>query len=311
MIYDIIGDIHGQAGKLKGLLATLGYHHDGKSHIAPPNHQAIFIGDLIDRGAAQLETLHIVFDMIDNHQAHAIMGNHEYNAIGYMTQNEQGDYLRPRTEHNYLQHKAFLDEVGFDSPQHHHWIQRFYELPLWLEFDDFICIHACHDQHSINLLAPLLDNNKLTPQSLQLTGNPNSPEHGHLHHALMHLIKGMELPLPDGVTMTDKTGIVRHQARIKWWVNDWQHLPISQTLFANTLPDIYPDIRHDHLRQFHIGTTKPIFIGHYWLSGTPTPLSSQVVCTDYSAGKDGPLVAYRFDTNQPTLSASNFVQFYG
>ena len=49
MIYDIIGDIHGHANKLAGLLDKLGYIHDGISHIAPHGHQAIFIGDFIDR----------------------------------------------------------------------------------------------------------------------------------------------------------------------------------------------------------------------------------------------------------------------
>lgn len=97
MIYDIIGDIHGHADKLAGLLDKLGYIHNGKSHIAPHGHQAIFIGDFIDRGNQQLATLQIVFDMLDNNQALAVMGNHEYNAICYATQNDHGNYLRPHT----------------------------------------------------------------------------------------------------------------------------------------------------------------------------------------------------------------------
>ena len=50
MIYDIIGDIHGQADKLKGLLVQLGYVDSGEYFVPPPNHKAVFIGDLIDRG---------------------------------------------------------------------------------------------------------------------------------------------------------------------------------------------------------------------------------------------------------------------
>lgn len=30
MIYDVIGDVHGQADKLIGLLTQLGYQHDGQ-----------------------------------------------------------------------------------------------------------------------------------------------------------------------------------------------------------------------------------------------------------------------------------------
>ena len=42
MIYDIIGDIHGHADKLAGLLDKLGYIHDGISHIAPTRSSSDF-----------------------------------------------------------------------------------------------------------------------------------------------------------------------------------------------------------------------------------------------------------------------------
>ena len=59
--YDIIGDVHGCASKLKGLLDTLGYrqHRGAYRH---PNRQAIFVGDLIDRGREQVETVELVSD---------------------------------------------------------------------------------------------------------------------------------------------------------------------------------------------------------------------------------------------------------
>ncbi len=46
----------------------------------------------------------------------------------------------------------------------------------------------------------------------------------------------------------------------------------------------------------------PVFVGHYWLTGTPTPL---VACTDYSVAKGGKLVAYRWD-GESELSADKF-----
>jgi hypothetical protein len=49
MNVDIIGDIHGQHDKLVELLAHLDYREiDGAWR--HPNRQAIFVGDLIDRG---------------------------------------------------------------------------------------------------------------------------------------------------------------------------------------------------------------------------------------------------------------------
>lgn len=55
----------------------------------------------------------------------------------------------------------------------------------------------------------------------------------------------------------------------------------------------------------HPPTDKPVFFGHYWLTGEPAPLDETVACVDYSAGKDGPLVAYRWDGEQRLL-ARNF-----
>ena len=60
MIIDIIGDIHGYADKLVGLLHQLGYKHNGQHFVPPIGHRALFIGDLIDRGSQQLATLEIV-----------------------------------------------------------------------------------------------------------------------------------------------------------------------------------------------------------------------------------------------------------
>ena len=51
----------------------------------------------------------------------------------------------------------------------------------------------------------------------------------------------------------------------------------------------------------------PVFIGHYWLGGEPTPLAHNIVCLDYSVAKDGgSLVAYRFD-GEPVILPENFV----
>jgi hypothetical protein len=54
-------------------------------------------------------------------------------------------------------------------------------------------------------------------------------------------------------------------------------------------------------------TGAPVFIGHYWMSGRPELQSPKVACVDYSAAKDGPLVAYRWNGEQD-LDAANFVE---
>ena len=49
-------------------------------------------------------------------------------------------------------------------------------------------------------------------------------------------------------------------------------------------------------------SAKPVFFGHYWLTGEPVLQSPNALCLDYSAGKDGPLVAYRWEDGEEALS---------
>jgi hypothetical protein len=49
----------------------------------------------------------------------------------------------------------------------------------------------------------------------------------------------------------------------------------------------------------------PVFVGHYWLTGTPIPLTTNVACTDFSVAKGGKLVAYRWD-GESVLSEDKF-----
>lgn len=50
---------------------------------------------------------------------------------------------------------------------------------------------------------------------------------------------------------------------------------------------------------------KPVFMGHYWMQGEPVLQSSKIACVTSSAGKGGPLVAYRWD-GESELSTKNF-----
>ena len=51
-IFDIVGDVHGEADKLVGLLQQLGYRErDGAFKLS--GHQAILVGDLIDRSRSR------------------------------------------------------------------------------------------------------------------------------------------------------------------------------------------------------------------------------------------------------------------
>ncbi|WP_367108502.1 metallophosphoesterase [uncultured Psychrobacter sp.] len=312
MIIDIIGDIHGYADKLTGLLEQLGYTHNGKYFVPPEGHQALFIGDLIDRGSQQLATLEMVFAMIDAGVANAVMGNHEYNALAFATRDLEGDsnkYLRSHTELHTRQHEAFLAEIPFGSTLHEYWLKRLYKLPLWIETDDACFVHACWDVDSMAVLKPLLTtDNCLTPEGLIQTAQKGSAP----YEALERVLKGVETPLPNGIVMVDKEGTERSRVRVRWWLDELNKRTIHEIARAPTsaLAQIPIDALAENI-DFALKTNKPVFVGHYWLAGNPEPLSPQVVCTDYSAAVDsGYLTAYQLDTNNPLpLIAANFVQY--
>lgn len=310
MIIDVIGDVHGYADKLIGLLTQLGYVHNGQYFEPPNNHRALFIGDLIDRGPQQLATLELVFAMLDADVADAVMGNHEYNALAFATidPNEPEQYLRQHNAIHTAQHQAFLAEIAFGSDLHRYWLVRLYELPLWIETDHACFVHACWDVDSMAVLQPLLSaDHCLTERALIIT----SQKHSAPYEALERVLKGVETPLPAGLVITDKEGTERSRVRVRWWLDELNKRPIHQIARApnSGLVQIPIDALAENI-DFTLKTDKLVFVGHYWLTGEPEPLSAQVICTDYSAAVDsGYLTCYQLDTSKSlALSSSNFVQ---
>ena len=303
--YDIIGDIHGNSTKLHNLLNKLGYvknkSFNGYTH---PERKIIFLGDFIDRGPEQLDTVLTAKAMIENGSALAVMGNHEYNAICYATPNPQqpSDYLRTHLgntgKKNFQQHAAFLNGVQHDSVLYDELILFFKALPLWLEIDDIRVVHACWNVQKQKQLKPYLTNDNCLTQS----GIIESAKEGSAaFEATELLLKGLELPLPNGIQFQDADGHERQSVRVKWWdntANDYESLALLPKAITQTLPrDTIPN-----LDAYRYNEDTLLFIGHYWLTGKPKPLSSNVICVDYSAGKGGDLVAYRHDIGQPFSS---------
>ena len=52
--YDIIGDVHGHADALSDLLGRMGYVQS-RGAFRHPSRTAVFVGNLIDRGPANIE----------------------------------------------------------------------------------------------------------------------------------------------------------------------------------------------------------------------------------------------------------------
>ena len=98
---DVIGDIHGHADRLEALLAALGYA-ETRGAWRHPSRTAIFVGDFIDRGPGQRRTLDFVRAMLDAGSVEAVMGNHDFKAIGWATADpdEGGLHLRAWAIHD-------------------------------------------------------------------------------------------------------------------------------------------------------------------------------------------------------------------
>lgn len=112
--------------------------------------------------------------------------------------------------------------------------------------------------------------------------------------AVAVLLKGIEVPLPKSHTFKGKDGDKRDRVRVRWWdpnASTYRSAAMVPDEVREALPeDPIPD--HARLRN---DQRKPLFIGHYWLSGVPKLLSRTVACVDYSIGNGGKLVAYRWE----------------
>jgi hypothetical protein len=304
-MYDIIGDIHGHGNDLIQLLNHLGYQINEKGYYAHQTHNAIFLGDFIDRGRNQKLVLDTVIPMVKNGTAYAVMGNHEYNAIGFHTPDpkHKGVYLRPRNNKNIRQHIAFLNGY-IDNPDELNYVIKFFKsLPLWLEIEGIRIIHACWDQQWIDVIKSKIGGNIMTDEFFIAANTIGTKE----FYAVERILKGVEISLPEGFSFNDKDNNTRTAIRADWWNQK-----------AKYIKD------YDSAKKWDIGEAKhfPIpddvpkysenlplcFIGHYWHSGRPKALSKNIACLDYSVAKghDGKLVAYRWQ-GESVINDEHFV----
>lgn len=308
-MYDVIGDIHGQADKLQALLAALGYTPQGGVWVPPAGRQAIFVGDLIDRGPGQLKVLGIVRSMVEAGHAQAVMGNHEFNAIGYVTRPAPDrDFLRPRTKKNRDQHAAFIDEVGLESSEHLAWVDWFKTLPLALDLGGIRVVHAWWDDEAVSMVRAAQERDssgRMSDDFLLACYDKGSA----LYKARKLLTCGVEWDLPPEHFITDKEGQRHGEARLAVWRHGASRLR-DIALVPGGNEHRVPDIEIPDEHRLGPVTGAPILFGHHWFSGTPRLESPKVACLDWSAAKDGPLVAYRWD-GESELSDDKFVAVGG
>ncbi|GAA3704866.1 metallophosphoesterase [Oceanisphaera sediminis] len=301
-MYDIVGDIHGHATKLEALLTKMGYRQ-GEYGWRHPARKVIFLGDFIDRGPEQCKTVAIARAMVKSGQALAVMGNHEFNAVAYATPDQDGQFLRPHTRKNFEQHQLYLEQVEKGSELHREHIAWFKSLPLYLDLPEFRVVHACWHPGQLHKIAPYIDERlRIREHAWPVLTRPG--EAG--FEALETLLKGVEIPLPRGHAFFDKDRSPRRHIRSRWWNREavtYRDLAMVPEEAIAHIP--HTPVPADILPGYD--GHKPVFVGHYWLTGIPAPLNEHIACVDYSVAAEdgGKLCAYRWSGEQ-TLSAERF-----
>ncbi|MDM1368413.1 metallophosphoesterase [Myroides marinus] len=303
--FDIIGDIHGHSNDLKKLLNALGYSNK-KGYYQHPERKVLFIGDYIDRGINIIEVLDIVKKMVDNGEAIALMGNHEYNAICYNTLNANGDYLREHNPKNFNQHAVTMAAFMPVPNMYKMYIEWFKTLPLFYENDSFRAVHACWDNTYIDYLRTRLDENNCLTNSII---EESATEGTDLNKAVEVTLKGKEAKMPEGVTFIDKDRILRTEFRTKWWENPHKMTYSSISVHSvKGMPNTPFVVEDDN---YYLETEVPVFFGHYWMekkAGTrPHIQRENVCCVDFSVAKgDGILACYRY-SGESKLNSTQLV----
>ncbi|WP_461318382.1 metallophosphoesterase family protein [Bradyrhizobium barranii] len=189
--------------------------------------------------------------------------NHEFNALGWAAPDGNGSFLRPHTEKNAHPHKEFLRQIEERSDAHAQALEWFRTLPVWIDLAGLRVVHACWSKSAQEKLSGCLDKaNRLTPQGLHEASRRGSIA----YNAAEVLLKGPELPLPDGHSFLDKDGHERREVRIRGW--DRKALTFRDAALGMdgdeaSLPELTVSAEDQYRDK------KPVFFGHYWLQGTP------------------------------------------
>ena len=155
-------------------------------------------------------------------------------------------------------------------------IEWFKGLPLWLDLEGLRVVHACWDPFYIKKISDEYNSTALLNDDLlRASSVPGSWQ----YNAVETLLKGKEIQLPEGSSFVDKDGNSRHEIRVRWWGKGTTYRDVYMGP-KSTLTQI-PDepILGDHMIEYG-ENEKPVFLGHYWMEGEPTPLTKNIACLD-------------------------------
>ena len=198
------------------------------------------------------------------------LGKHEWNALCWLTPdpNRAGKFLRDHDKPGKRsQHARFLAEVVENSDRHREYAEWFRTLPLWLDLPGLRVVHACWQKSQMVTLLQATGGRCLpTYELLIAAGVFGSAE----HEAVEITLKGVEVPLPAGMTFFDRGGTERSDTRIMWWQPEPRTFQNSALVDGDEVRSQLPNIALPHSTGIEPDTDpRPLVFGHYWATGTP------------------------------------------
>lgn len=306
--YDLIGDIHGEADQLKSLLERLGYRWTKGVLRHPAGRQAIFLGDLIDRGPKVYETLALVKAMVDTAAALMVLGNHEFNFLCMKTPNGSGGFLRKQSDHNLNVSRMTLEAFEGKHTELCEYLEWFRTIPLCLDLGRIRVVHA---EWNDELVAEVNGRSRLTDDFLREAVTKGSRP----HLIIETLLKGTEARLPAPFTVLANDGKERDMARVRWPVaaagSSWREITFAPDVASVDAAFLESQVPKDLGRRIlgYGANNPPVFFGHYAVEGRPNGrITPNAACLDYGCGKreGARLAAYRWSGEEKLLPANFF-----
>jgi len=301
-MYDIIGDIHGHYDLLVKMLKELGYEKTSAGYSCE-GRKVIFTGDYINRGPRIRETVNLIREMVENGNAMAILGNHELNAILFLTLDKSGKYYRKHLPRFKLPLLKTLEEYSKYPDELKETIKWFRHLPLYLDLGQIRVVHGGWNSNHIQTVQQFMAGETKIRKSFLKEFIANDI----LNQAVTELVKGVELELPKDLILKDNKGISRRVFRIKWWESA-EGKTFRDVSFSNrfklpeyTIPkEIVPFIEN------YSEELPPVFFGHYCLEKQDLIIKNNLCCVDRCVVRSQTLSAYRWN-GETTLVAENLV----
>lgn len=302
-MYDIIGDVHGQADLLIDLLTRMGYVESGGCY----QHQArkaIFVGDFINRGPQIKVTIEIIRNMVEHGAAFAILGNHEVYALLYGLRDKTGKRLSNKPAHHRLNLISTLHEFADYKKEWKSHVEWLRTLPLFLELDGIRVVHAAWNDKSVRLLKSIAPDNRFTRKQLRELAKENSEE----GKAFWELCRGVYFTLPKDLLLFDSKGDSHSYFRRKWWKSGKEATFKSLSYDSRfDVPNYQIPVEIADYRDSYPEDAPIVFFGHYCIRKSKNIIKPNLCCVDGCVRKTGKLVAYRWNGEKKLEKTHLFV----